>query len=400
MCAVAAREVELESSVREFIDTPRKMLIGGQWVAAESGKTFEVYNPATDEVVAHAQSAEKADVDKAVKAARKAFDDGPWTQMSPAERGRIVWKIGDLIMEHQEELAQLEALDNGKPIIDRTRGRCAAGRRTVPVHGRLGDQAQRRADRHHRALCARRAVACLYPARTGRRLRPDHPLELPAADGGLEARPGPGLRQHGGHEAGRGNAAVRPEAGRDHAGSRRAGRRGQHAHRLRRGGRRADRRPPDGRQDRLHRLHRSRPPDRGCRQGQPQEGIARTRRQVAEHHSRRRRSGKSHSGRSQRHLLQPRPVLCRRLASVRARKDLRPGGRRRGGLCPQHQARPGPGSGNPDGPAGLPHPARARHRLSRSRQETGRDGRGGRRTRRRRRLLRQAHRTGGRHPTK
>ncbi|MGB7755000.1 MAG: aldehyde dehydrogenase family protein [Salinisphaera sp.] len=116
MCAVAAREVELESSVREFIDTPRKMLIGGQWVAAESGKTFEVYNPATDEVVAHAQSAEKADVDKAVKAARKAFDDGPWTQMSPAERGRIVWKIGDLIMEHQEELAQLEALDNGKPI--------------------------------------------------------------------------------------------------------------------------------------------------------------------------------------------------------------------------------------------------------------------------------------------
>ncbi|HET7314851.1 aldehyde dehydrogenase family protein [Salinisphaera sp.] len=116
MCAVAAREVELESSVREFIDQPRNMLIGGQWVAAESGKTFEVYNPATDEVVAHAQSAEKADVDKAVKAARKAFDDGPWTQMSPAERGRIVWRIGDLIMEHQEELAQLEALDNGKPI--------------------------------------------------------------------------------------------------------------------------------------------------------------------------------------------------------------------------------------------------------------------------------------------
>ncbi|MGN8158648.1 aldehyde dehydrogenase family protein [Salinisphaera sp. RV14] len=116
MCAVAAREVQLESSVRQFIDTPRKMLIGGQWVAAESGKTFEVYNPATDQVVAHAQSAAKADVDKAVKAARKAFDDGPWTRMSPAERGRIVWKIGDLIMEHQEELAQLEALDNGKPI--------------------------------------------------------------------------------------------------------------------------------------------------------------------------------------------------------------------------------------------------------------------------------------------
>lgn len=116
MCATATAEVELEPKVRQFIDSPRKMLIAGQWVAAESGQTFEVYNPATDEVSAHAQSAGKADVDKAVKAARKAFDDGPWTQMSPAERGRIVWKIGDLIMDYQEELAQLEALDNGKPI--------------------------------------------------------------------------------------------------------------------------------------------------------------------------------------------------------------------------------------------------------------------------------------------
>ncbi|RJS93708.1 aldehyde dehydrogenase family protein [Salinisphaera sp. Q1T1-3] len=116
MNAVAAKQVELEPGVREFIDTPRRMLIGGQWVAAESGQTFDVYNPATDEVIAQAQSAGKADVDKAVKAAQQAFDDGPWTRMSPAERGRIVWKIGDLIMAHQEELAQLESLDNGKPI--------------------------------------------------------------------------------------------------------------------------------------------------------------------------------------------------------------------------------------------------------------------------------------------
>ena len=116
MCAVAASEVSLQPSVRQFIDSPRKMLIGGQWVTAESGETFDVYNPATDKVIAHAQSAAKADVDKAVAAARKAFDDGPWARMSPAERGRIVWKIGDLIMDYQEELAQLESLDNGKPI--------------------------------------------------------------------------------------------------------------------------------------------------------------------------------------------------------------------------------------------------------------------------------------------
>ncbi|MDA3922190.1 MAG: aldehyde dehydrogenase family protein [Salinisphaera sp.] len=116
MCAVAAREVALEPNVRKWLDNPCRMLIDGQWVTSESGKTFDVFNPATDTVIAQAQAADKTDVNKAVKAARRAFDDGPWTKMSPAERGRIVWKIGDLIMEYQEELAQLESLDNGKPI--------------------------------------------------------------------------------------------------------------------------------------------------------------------------------------------------------------------------------------------------------------------------------------------
>ncbi len=116
MCAVAASEIALDASVQGFIDSPRKMLIGGQWVTSESGETFDVFNPATDQVIAHAQSAGAADVDKAVKAARKAFESGPWASMSPADRGRIIWKIGDLINEHAEELAQLESLDNGKPI--------------------------------------------------------------------------------------------------------------------------------------------------------------------------------------------------------------------------------------------------------------------------------------------
>ncbi|MDN5937327.1 MAG: aldehyde dehydrogenase family protein, partial [Salinisphaera sp.] len=116
MCAAAASEVALESSVREFIGSPRKMLIGGQWVAADSGETFEIYNPATDEVIGHAQAGGKSDVDKAVKAARKAFESGPWSKMNVAERQRIVWRIGELIRKHAEELAQLESLDNGKPI--------------------------------------------------------------------------------------------------------------------------------------------------------------------------------------------------------------------------------------------------------------------------------------------
>lgn len=102
--------------MKEFLGSPRKAFIDGKWVAAKSGKTFEVFNPATGSVIGHAAACEKADVDEAVKAARKAFDTGPWTKMTPSERGRIIWKVGDLILKYTEELAQLESIDNGKPI--------------------------------------------------------------------------------------------------------------------------------------------------------------------------------------------------------------------------------------------------------------------------------------------
>jgi len=103
-------------AVKEFIATPRKVLIDGKWVPAKSGKTFEIYNPATGQIIGSAAACEKADVDVAVAAARKAFDHGPWTKMSPSQRGRIIWKVGDLILKYTEELAQLESIDNGKPI--------------------------------------------------------------------------------------------------------------------------------------------------------------------------------------------------------------------------------------------------------------------------------------------
>src|SRR5580693_1845342 len=106
----------LSARVQQFISQPRKVLIGGRWVGAKSGKTFEVFNPATGQRIADAAACEKADVDLAVAAARKAFDSGPWPNMSPSQRGKILWKIGDLILENLEELAQLESLDNGKPI--------------------------------------------------------------------------------------------------------------------------------------------------------------------------------------------------------------------------------------------------------------------------------------------
>src|SRR5262252_4152211 len=108
---------QIQSSVSEFVGKTRKMLIGGKWVESVSGKTFETYNPATGEVLAHVAEGDKADIDLAVKAARRAFESGPWPDMSPAERGRLLWKLAELIDEHKEELAEMETLDNGKPVL-------------------------------------------------------------------------------------------------------------------------------------------------------------------------------------------------------------------------------------------------------------------------------------------
>jgi len=85
-------------------------------VQAASGKTFPVYNPATGEVMAHVPEAESEDVDRAVRAARRAFDQGTWSKMTASQRGRTIWKLADLLEQHLEEFAELESMDNGKPI--------------------------------------------------------------------------------------------------------------------------------------------------------------------------------------------------------------------------------------------------------------------------------------------
>jgi phenylacetaldehyde dehydrogenase len=91
-------------------------LIDGDWVGAASGKTFAVYNPATGSVMTEVAEAEREDVDRAVAAARRAFDQGPWPKMTGSERGRLLWKLADLIERHLEEFAELESIDNGKPL--------------------------------------------------------------------------------------------------------------------------------------------------------------------------------------------------------------------------------------------------------------------------------------------
>src|SRR5215475_4708398 len=109
----------LPQAVRDFI-TPshKKMLIGGKWVDAASGKTFVTVNPATAEPLATVAEGDAADIERAVQAARKAFDEGPWPHEKPAERTKVLLRIADLIEQHSDELAQLETLDNGKTLFE------------------------------------------------------------------------------------------------------------------------------------------------------------------------------------------------------------------------------------------------------------------------------------------
>ena len=96
----------------------RRMLIDGKWVDSVSGKTFETVNPATGDTICQVAEGDKADVELAVHAARRAFESKAWKSMGAAERGRLLYKLADSIEEHKEELAALETLDNGKPIRD------------------------------------------------------------------------------------------------------------------------------------------------------------------------------------------------------------------------------------------------------------------------------------------
>src|SRR5262245_3919259 len=85
-----------------------QLIINGKWVDSVSGKTFPTVNPATGETICQVAEGDKADVDKAVQAARKAFEEGPWPKMNASDRGRLLHKLADLVEKHQDELAALE----------------------------------------------------------------------------------------------------------------------------------------------------------------------------------------------------------------------------------------------------------------------------------------------------
>lgn len=108
-------QIKLKPKVKEFLSDTIGLYINGEYVPSISGKTFETINPATEEVLATVSEAQPEDIDLAVKAARQAFDNGSWTNMTTAERAHLIYKFADLLEENKEELAQLDTLDNGKP---------------------------------------------------------------------------------------------------------------------------------------------------------------------------------------------------------------------------------------------------------------------------------------------
>lgn len=108
--------MDVKEKVEKFLQGTKNLYINGEFVKSAEGKTFDTPNPATGETLATLYEAGAEDIDRAVKAARKAFDEGKWSKMSAAARGRLIYKLADLLEENKEELAQLETLDNGKPI--------------------------------------------------------------------------------------------------------------------------------------------------------------------------------------------------------------------------------------------------------------------------------------------
>ena len=110
-----ASNPRLSQQTRSFIGEEHKLLINGQWVPAKSGKTFPVIDPSSGQPIARVAEGDAADIDEAVKAARTAFEDGPWSTMKPSERGKLLYKLAELLERDNDHVAEIESVDNGKP---------------------------------------------------------------------------------------------------------------------------------------------------------------------------------------------------------------------------------------------------------------------------------------------
>jgi len=114
--ATKQREAKLLPEVLEFLTQPKRLLIGGEWVEAASGQTFATIDPATDEEICQVPLAGAEDVDRAVSAAREAFEDGRWSQIDPRKRAKVLYAIADALEQKAQTIAQIDTIDNGKPV--------------------------------------------------------------------------------------------------------------------------------------------------------------------------------------------------------------------------------------------------------------------------------------------
>jgi aldehyde dehydrogenase (NAD+) len=232
------------------------LFIDGDFVDSLDGRPFKTISPATEEVLAEVTEAGSRDVDRAVQAARTAYDK-TWSRLPAKERGKYLFRIARLIQERARELAVLETLDNGKPIRESRDVDIPLVAGALLLLRRLGRQARARRP-------GRRSPAA-------RRRRADHPVELPAAHARVEGRARAGVRQHRRPQAGGDDAADRAAVRRDLPAGRPAPGRGQHPHRGRRH-RTGARRAPRRRQDRVHGLDGGRQGDRPRGGRHAQEG--------------------------------------------------------------------------------------------------------------------------------
>ena len=189
---------------------PGRLLIDGEWVEAVSGKTFETFNPATEESLGQVAHGAAEDIELRRGRGAPGFDDerSDWRRMTPSERGKVIHRIGDLIERARRRAGHARDARQRQAAGDRQGRRRRAVRRSVPLHVGLGDE-----DRgpHHpdlRRHVAGVGVPGLHAQGADRRRRADHPVELPAADGGVEARPGAGGRRDRRAQARRADAAV------------------------------------------------------------------------------------------------------------------------------------------------------------------------------------------------
>ena len=170
---MATAVIQMDLKVTGYVGKKHKMLINGKWVDAASGKTFPTYNPATGEVLANVAEGDSEDIDRAVKAARAAFETGPWSKISPVRARPHDLEARRSARKAPRRVRAARIARQWQAAHRRARRRRAAGRRHVPLHGRLGHQDRRQ---HHPALGRARAnsspTRCANPSASSARSFP------------------------------------------------------------------------------------------------------------------------------------------------------------------------------------------------------------------------------------